>query len=213
MVFESEHIQILTKIWECNEYITIKGINCYGQQFETTGRIATTDDGKIGITAEDGEIFLQFGQSKQAPTRKQTQYFAPFELGNEDGMFSSFCIFEISFNGEVFFENDKKDFILERVQAAQAIRQKALAREGRDVLPDWPVVEALNEMVGKPVVINGSRGVFVGLDGLTYAGTVSSVMRSGPLLGAVPVGRNASVKTESNDGKITTLVEPESRTI
>lgn len=207
MKFSEKQMEILRKIWEQKGYITITGVNSYGEEFETTGRITTTDRGAMGVTAETGCVYVEFGTSKDDPDRKQTSYFAPFKSQCKDKPYRELYIFDIKYGDEVIFENDEKEIILEKTQKHAEQDRLLMEKEGRDEIVDCPVVRALRTMIGKPINLDGNTGVLIALKGSNFYGGPMLDIFSGPLLGGIHVSASSMLLTEDNQGEITLLAK------
>lgn len=206
MEFSTELIYKLENIWQKRGYITISGISSLGKPFTTTGRITTTDYGKMGVDAEMQTIFLEYGKSKVSPSRKQTRYFAPF-TAKETKDCCALYIFEIRYEDIVIYKNNDQTLIEESVNHVVTAKNNELEKEGRDVILSCPVVGRLKNMTGKPIVLDGHCGVLVGIKGSTYLGNPMVDMFVGPGRVGVFVKENSVLYTEDNKGVFHFLAE------
>ena len=198
MQFTSDQVDKLKQIWKNKDLVTIKGVNSYGDEFETTGRITSTDENKAGVF--DKTVYLEFGVTKKNKNRKQTAYFAPFQLNSPEENDLSLHVLSIDHNGKTIFENADQDKIKEAADKNNQKSLKKLQKEGRDQLPECPVVDSLKQMVGKPVELDGYTGVLIGVKGVTYTGNPMVDIASGPLVGGINVKEDSVLSTESNTG-------------
>ena len=211
MTFSKEVLDKLEEIWREGKTLTISGVNGIGQEFTTCGRITTTDQGKIGC--HDNRVYLEFGTSKDSPTRKQTAYFAPFSTEIDEASF--FCelrlyALEISDeNGNVIFSNENKDLILEITEKNAKRVNAENKKEGRDILEEDmdPVTKKLMEMIGKPIILDGDKGVLIGVMRGANQGSTIVNYYSGPLVGSMYVYPDSILKTEDLNGKIEKVEE------
>ena len=212
MTFSKEVLNKFEEIWREGKTLTISGVNGVGQEFTTCGRITTTDQGEIGC--HDNHVYLEFGTSKDSPTRKQTAYFAPFSTEIDKNL--SFCelilyALEISDeNGNVIFSNEDKDLIL-KITEENAKRENAEnKKKGRDILEKDmdPVTKKLMEMVGKPIILDGDKGVLIGvMHGASKQGSTIVNYYSGPIVGSMFVDFYSKLETEDLNGKIEKVEE------
>ena len=112
MAFSEELAKKLEQAWKDKKEISVFGVNSIGDKFTTTGRITTTDKGESAVYALDEAVFLEFGQSKDSPNRKQTSYFAPFQAKYTEDSNYEFFIINIRIDGVVVFENPQTKYIL-----------------------------------------------------------------------------------------------------
>lgn len=201
MKFSEDLVRELYKAWKEGKLVKINGINTYGDQFTTEGRITSTDKGTIGI--EDGVVFLEFGKSKDSETRKQTRYFAPYKTDIENKC--DFGIITIEIDGAQVYENPNKEKMIEECQIQGQQQKEYLESEERWMLPECPVVEQLKNMVGKPIRLDSDYGVLHNVRGVNLFGDPMVEIRSGTLAGFISVRSNSVLRTEDNDGKIFTL--------
>ena len=207
MKFSEDLVRNLYKAWKEGKLVKINGMNTYGEQFTTEGRIATTDKNTIGI--EDGVVFLEFGKSKTSETRKQTRYFAPYKTDIETEW--DFGIFTIEIEGKIVYENPNKEKMIEAGKIKDQQQQARLQAEGRWTLPQCPVVEEITKMIGKPIVLDNECGVLHNVRGVNLLGNPMVTIRSGPLVGSISVKTNSVLETEDNYGKISTLAQNNSQ--
>ena len=203
MKFSEDLVRELYKAWKEGKLVKINGMNTYGEQFTTEGRITTTDKDTIGIN--DGVVFLEFGKSKDSETRKQTRYFAPYKTDIETEL--DFGIFTIEIEGKIVYENPNKEKMIEEGKIKDQQEQERLQTEGRWTLPQCPVVEQLKNMVGKPIILDNNHGVLHNVRGTNMLGNPMVEIRSGTLVGAISVKTNSVLETEDNNGKISTLAQ------
>jgi len=168
MKFSNEEIKRLEKAWKNKEELTIHGVNGYGQKFSTTGRIATTDSGKLAMdeVREDSDcIYLEFGKTKTFP--EITEYLAPFFTGFIPTYYSpDLYIYEISdSNGKTIFNNYSADDIARRSAKAGEAFEKNMKKEGRYIDDDNmdEISKKLKNMIGKPIIIKSPDGVYSGV--------------------------------------------------
>lgn len=212
MIFSKEVLDKFEEIWREKKTLTISGVNGIGQEFTTCGRITTTDQGEMGC--HDNHVYLEFGTSKDSPTRKQTAYFAPFSTEIDKNL--SFCelilyALEISDeNGNVIFSNEDKDLIL-KITEENAKRENAEnKKKGRDILEEDmdPVTKKLMEMIGRPIILDGDKGVLIGvMHGASNQGTTIVNYYSGPIVGSMHVCHDSILETEDLNGKIEKVEE------
>lgn len=198
MKFSEDLVRELHKAWKEGKLVKINGINTYGDQFTTEGRITSTDKGTICI--EDGVVFLEFGKSKDRETRKQTRYFAPYKTDMDTSW--DFGIITIEIDGTQVYENPNKEKMIQECQIQGQQQKEDLESEGRWMLPECPVVEQLKNMVGKPIILDNNYGVLHNVRGINMLGNPMVEIRSGNLVGAISVRGNSVLRTEDNDGKI-----------
>ena len=198
--FNQQQLDILKACWEDKKVITIEGVNGWGQPFVTKGRITTTDKGEPGIYEDC--LYIEFGRTKDAPGRKQTTYFAPFDLEAEKEKYfiKQLIIKRIIVNGVEIYK-PLNEYVIDGATFVNKVRLKDDFVSEKDVSD--PVSKALFHMIGKPIHLDGDSYVLVGIDkhGLQ--------VRKGPMLGGVHVRKNSYVYTEANDGKIITLASNE----
>ena len=212
MTFSKEVLDKFEEIWREGKTLTISGVNGVGQEFTTCGRITTTDQGEIGC--HDNRVYLEFGTSKDSPTSKQTAYFAPFSTEiNKNLSFRELILyaFEISDeNGNLIFSNEDKDLILEITEENAKRENTANKKEGRDILEEDmdPVTKKLMEMIGRPIILDGNKGVLIGMmHGASKQGTTIVNYYSGPLVGSMHVCHDSILETEDLSGKIEKVEE------
>ena len=212
MTFSKEVLDKFEEIWREGKTLTISGVNGVGQEFTTCGRITTTDQGEIGC--HDNHVYLEFGTSKDSPTRKQTAYFAPFSTEIDKNL--SFCelilyALEISDeNGNLIFSNEDKDLILKTTERNAKRVNAENKKEGRDILEKDmdPVTKKLMEMVGKPIILDGNKGVLIGVvRGAANQGSTIVNYYSGPIVGSMFVGFYSKLETEDLNGKVEKVEE------
>lgn len=212
MTFSKEVLDKFEEIWRGRKTLTISGVNGVGQEFTTCGRITTTDQGEIGC--HDNHVYLEFGTSKDSPTRKQTAYFAPFSTEIDKNL--SFCelilyALEISDeNGNLIFSNEDKDLILKTTERNAKRVNAENKKEGRDILEKDmdPVTKKLMEMVGKPIILDGKEGVLIGMvRGAANQGSTIVNYYSGPIVGSMFVDFYSKLETEDLNGKIEKVEE------
>ena len=202
MKFTLPQILRLKEIWSQKEEITIEGITGRGDKFVTTGRVSAKDSGKPSVYEES--IYLEFGISKTDRSRKQTNYFAPFELNFDESYFGGrFMVFSIkTASGEVIFENTDKEVIEElAIENGQKLKRRH-KYIGRVVEKPDAVTAKLKEMIGKPVYFDGYTGVVAYVDGYIDSGNALFGLALGPFVGNLHVKENSKLMTEDNAGVV-----------
>lgn len=191
MKFTQAQIALLKQIWAEEKQITIKGINNFGEPFETTGRVTTDDKGNAGIY--DNAIYLEYGTEKVSASRKQTKWFAPYSTEyRQSTLIDSFVIFSVESEGKAIFENPEKDDIKQAAKENAKSQAKKAESEGLDRLVDCPVVDFLKTKIGQAVRIKTlvkedqewewkvTDGVLLGIKGCTYSGYPIVELCDGP---------------------------------
>ena len=212
MEFLEKDMEILKDYWEKKEPVIIHGVNGFGQRFTTEGKITTTDNGKPGVYPE--VIYVEFGATKDKPDSKQTRYFAPF--CTEIGPIIEYSLHILKIEnkkGEVIFENADSEYILEEIGKKAKEKKSKYANEGRwlDEEDLDVVTEKLQDMVGKPVIINGNSGVLISANYACNNGETIAQISKGPGVTCEFVGACSKLETEDFDGKITKLAENDSK--
>lgn len=228
MIFTKEQRSRLEKAWSIEEELTVYGINSFGVQFVVAGRITTTDSGACGIQdliTEKKEylgqaIYLEFGRHKDAPTRKQTSYFAPYRTNLElSTIGADLYVLKITdANGNVLYVNQDADKIIKETELAGANKRNELKEKGRYISESEmdAVTRELKKMIGKPIILSyinnegqeevDERVVLGAVGGSSNYGSTMLDVLSGPLCGSMHVMRNHILRTESNDGKVSGIL-------
>lgn len=191
MKFTQDQLNQFKQIWAEGKELTIKGINNFGEPFETTGRITTDDKGHGGIY--ENTLYIEYGTEKDSPTRKQTKWFAPYTTEYRDSIIlDHFVIFSIECEGKTLFENPEKEEIKQKAEENAKDKIKKSASEGRDRIIDCPVVDFLKTKIGQPIRIKTlvksnnewewdvTDAVLLGIVGCTYSGYPIIELRDGP---------------------------------
>ena len=166
------------KVWKSGGTITIAGINSLGNEFETTGRIAT--DFLDNISVYESFIYLNFGKWWRR------DWIAPYFtiIENSEKITPSLFIKEIKdTDGNVIFTNPNFKEI-ERDVKKNAAQEKENEEKARaDIIEDDAVTEKLREMIGQPIVLEDddgrTLGVLTEIRGAAVDGSTSLFIRSG----------------------------------
>ncbi|MBQ3493850.1 MAG: hypothetical protein IJA69_00370 [Clostridia bacterium] len=206
--FSKELLEQLKLACSEEKLITIKGVNSFGQEFETTGRITHTDKGSAGVSED--VIWLEFGKSKDDEDRKQTKWFAPYRLTYDSEGFgcSALYVFSIEIDGKVVFENENKQTLIEHCEKDYAKEQEELKKDGRNVLPKGKFMQDFLAQIGKPITIGGTDCVLAGVSRVNMYGNPIVDVIAGPLVGGLSLtGTRQVITTETNDGKTEVVAE------
>lgn len=198
MKFTQKVTDQLFAAWKEGKTITIKGVNYYGTEFTTEGIITTDDSNEAGIIADRGIVVVDVGY--QEKDQERSAFFAPFrtEMAEID---NSLVILSIEVNGKVIFKNPKRLSILSATKKARQQLEKRID-QNETGFDDTVVAIALENMVGKPVLLDDLQGVFIALDYPTKQGLPSAFVKMGPYTGLGKVTHNSVLSTETKDGKI-----------
>ena len=208
--FSKEQIERLSQGWVGEpgegELLTIKGINAVGDEFTTIGRITTTDQGRAGI--DEDKIWIEFGVSKSSPDRKQTKFFAPFELNIERSEYAHGLIVKSIENesGELIYVNDKFD----EIEKIAVLNKKDNEKKHTQLIEEDSVTTALKNMIGKAIILGDIRrdnlgeytGVLESIDHINRRGEPVVECFSGPGMFNTFVTITSVLKEENNKGKI-----------
>ena len=212
MKFTQQQLDILKKCWEQEKEITIKGITNLGEKFNTTGRIATTDDLQAAL-ADEG-VWVEFGKTKYDEEVERTIYFAPFITEMRQWAFlEDFCVFAIEVDGKCIYENsDKEKWISLAEENKRRHDIKYKDRKYHEVI-DCPVMKALKNMIGKPIYLtdyswdDGDCGVYLGVDFIARTGCPMIKYRKGREVELNLVMSTTKLMTENNNGEKITLAQ------
>ena len=157
-----------------NESITISGCNPFGQEFETTGKIAPVKcyeviddypnqtDTAIGISSD--VIILEFG--KKSENEFRSQYCTKFTTDLYEDEFFNFVIKEIKLKrtGKVVFKNEDYQSYYEYCRVYHKNYNKTLLKENITPAVMDRKCQELSNFVGKPVNIFGYTGILLLVD-------------------------------------------------
>lgn len=223
MKFTDKQLKRLEEAWKNGEELILAGVNGYGVEFTTIGRV-TTDDGKMCVcdVFADGdckipngaEVYLEFGQSKSDESRSQTNYFAPYRTDlKQDKYFIGFDLYVLGIkgaDGETIYENANAQEILGETKQAGKENQSKLVAQRRDLTEKCidPVTAEAMKRIGQQIILaypdgSADRGVLASVGGMTTDGSsVCIEIRRGSLCGGIHVTPKCALFVEKNDGTV-----------
>ena len=187
---------------ESSEPLKIIGFNDLGQRFETVGRVTRTDNGKPAVFSN--EIFFDFGAKREG--KNYSEFLAPFKVDFFPDVFegTQLIVEKICLaSGEVIFENpDAKEYFATAQEIGKKKEEEHKA-EGRDLGELDPITAKLDEVIGKPILINGEKaGVLASYSGFNNAGKTMIQVRDATLCGGLSIPMFGTLDTVDLEGKI-----------
>ena len=202
VIFSEELVNKLKEAWKLGKKIKITGVNYYGVEFSTEGKITTDDSNEPGFGNYEeitSIINLEFAKSKHYPDDSRTCFVAPFKTKISYAE-NSLIILSIEIDGEVVFENPNTKLICNKTKKNGKDLLAKLEKNQTDY-PDCPVMQEINKLVGKPVIVDGEEGVLVSVDGVSGDGyPIVNIYVSPYYLCSLNIHGDSVLSTEMEDG-------------
>lgn len=201
MSFTQEVKKLLEPAWKEKKPIKINGINFYGKEFTSEGRISSRPH---SMKIDENSITVDFGKYPERGADFSTKHFATFQtkLVGE----SCLSILSIEIDGKIVYNNPNKPQMIETAKNNAAKLKSKLKEEGRDKLPKCPVVDALRNLVGQPIVVDGKKYVFATFVGVAESGVPIAIETRG---NCIPVGALSTLSVVDLDGNVKEIAKNE----
>ena len=191
--------ELLKGICNNGKYVIVSGITSNNEPFTVKGRITHTDKNEPGVSSD--YVWLEFGEEKDSPNRKQTKWFAPYGLNIRDMYLSPDLVVETikDENGNIIYHDNKFEEI-KKVAEQNAIKSKKHNMYRQIDMCD-KVTEELKKLIGHPITLDGTAGILVCCDHVANNGSVCVDVLDGPLGGGLHVEIDSVLKTIDENGK------------
>lgn len=206
MKFNEIELEYLNIVMQTKENITVVGVNEFGDEFESVGKVTRINP---TLTNCNDEVLEESGIMLEIADE---EFSAPYKTGFTENVrvFScpEFLIMQIKDQrGNVVFHNREADAICNKCFDHGHTKEKYLKEDGRDIKANQmdPVTNELQKMIGQPVVLTSEKGKVAGVicevGGITNFGCTMVTLREQTFVKGVFVGPDTKLETLNSKGE------------
>ena len=133
--------------------IFLEGMNMYGDEFKTSGKVALTDSNKYAIY--DSAVFMDFcHKMRDVKTPLYAKFVTDFNYNDKGGL----VIFKVyDYKDNVLYYNSSKEKIEKLSYMQRAFEIENLQKKTRNTNIDCKKVQIMRKFIANPININGKH--------------------------------------------------------